>query len=293
MSGRNDDDAAELRLAAAVGAAREQWPAPAALERVKRGVNTAIAGATPSSGPIQARLLRQSTRSAWLRGGGLALLIGAGFGAWRVSVHDTQSQDAAVLGQPAALSAQVAVATAVSPVPVLPPATEVRPLAPVLANSGTAPALRGGAVFAELRRKPQRARPARPALQDVASETAAGANDPESELALLRRALGALQAQPMRSLELAAQHERDYAQGIFGQEREVIAIDALVALQRTGAAEARARRFLESYPRSAHAPRIRTLLGEHEQRPSGKDSMTAAGRSLAKAEKKAAAQGRP
>ena len=285
MSGRNDDNAAELRLAAAVGAAREQWPAPAALERVRRGVGTAIAGASPSTGPTQARLLRRSTRAAWLRGGGLALLIGAGFAAWRVG---TQSEDAALHAQPAMPRAQLIAASAVPAVPVLPAAAPlVRPLVPALAA-------------AETRRKPQRARAVRPVAQDVASGPAAAGTDPESELALLRRALGALEAQPRQSLELAAQHERDYAEGIFGQEREVIAIDALVALQRTGAAEARARRFLESYPRSAHAPRIRTLLGEEEQAKVGQNGQDdkdgkagVSARSLAKVEKKAAGQGAP
>jgi hypothetical protein len=175
------------------------------------------------------------------------VLIGTGFGVWRIAAGGA---DGALQVQPAVASAQATAPTAVPAAPVLPPAVvslEVAPQAPpVLAVS-------------DVRRKPQRARAARapePAVQNVAV-------DPESELALLRRALGALQSQPSHSLELAAQHQRDYAQGIFGQEREVIAIDALLALQRTGAAEARARAFLVHYPRSAHAPRIRALLG-HE-----------------------------
>jgi hypothetical protein len=297
MSARDDDNAAELRLAAAVGAAREQWPAPAALERVRRGVATAVAGSTPSAGPTQARMLRRSTRAAWLRGGSLALLIGAGFGAWRLGAD---SESAAVGAQPgaasaasapmvAAATARVVAATAVAPVPVLEPAVIApQPLAPVLAST-------------ETRRKLQRARAARSAATESRESAApAAALDPETELALLRRALAALAAQPRESLELAAQHEREYAQGIFGQEREVIAIDALLALQRTTAAETRARRFLEHYPRSAHAPRIRTLLGDDEPAsatrpggPSTKDALTAAGRPLAKADEKTSEAGGP
>jgi len=283
MSARDDDNAAELRLAAAVGAARDQWPAPAALERVRRGVATAVAGSTPSAGPTQARLLRRSTRAAWLRGGGLALLIGAGFGGVGVWRLGADSESTAARAQPAVPSAPVVAAAAAPAGPVLPPAVTVaQPLAPVLAGN-------------ETRRKIQRARAARPAAQATReSEAPAVALDPETELALLRRALGALAAQPRESLELAAQHERDYAQGIFGQEREVIAIDALIALQRTTAAETRARRFLERYPRSAHAPRIRTLLGDDEPAratgpigitgPTNKDALSAAARPLAKAD---------
>ena len=252
MSGRNEDNAAEQRLAAALGVAREQWPDAAALARVRRGVATAIAGATPNAGPTQARLLRQTTRGAWLRGGSLAVLIGTGFGVWRIATGG--SDLVAVHAQPPVVSAQAVATTAVPAAPVLPLAAVIPDVAPPVE-----PAL----AASEARRKPQRARAPRVLEQAAATDAVAG--DPESELALLRRALGALQSHPNQSLELAAQHERDYAHGIFGQEREVIAIDALLALQRTGAAEARARAFLAHYPRSAHAPRIRALLGHEEQ----------------------------
>ena len=101
------------------------------------------------------------------------------------------------------------------------------------------------------------------------------APDAVAELALLRRALAALPAQPTLALELAEQHAREHVHGVFAQEREAIAIDASLALQRTAAAEARVRRFLAMYPRSPHAPRLRALLGRqdgaaiptHEQAP--------------------------
>lgn len=261
MSGRNEDNAAQARLAAAVGVAREQWPDAAALARVQRGVAGAIGAGAPSVGPAHARLLRQSTRAAWLRGGSMALLLGAGFGAWRIAAGAGDA--AAVQAQPAVASALV---SAASPVATAVPAAPILPVG-VVVNDAPLPIVQvvaGGETRRKLRARVARASERHAGVHAAVNDAAL---DPESELALLRRALGSLQARPSQSLELAAEHERVYAEGIFGQEREVIAIDALLALQRTGAAEARARAFLSDYPRSAHAPRIRAMLGGDRERP--------------------------
>jgi hypothetical protein len=49
---------------------------------------------------------------------------------------------------------------------------------------------------------------------------------------------------------------------MLAQEREVIAIDALVRLGRRGEADARARRFVGAYPGSPDVQRVETILGE-------------------------------
>ncbi len=82
----------------------------------------------------------------------------------------------------------------------------------------------------------------------------------EAELSLLQRAQKAVATHPSESLALTAEHARDYPRGLFVQEREVIAIDALLGLRQTTRAEERARSFLAAYPRSPHAPRVRALL---------------------------------
>jgi hypothetical protein len=249
MSAREHDDA-ELRLSAAIGAAREQWPDRDALARVREGVAAAVGSPAPVSGSAQARILRRSLRGAWLRGGGsLALVLAAGYGALRLHAG-VAPEPALVVGAPV-VHAQAA-ATTVAPV-------QQEPLAAVVTPQPPEPEL-AAPQKVEPRRKVPRLHLRAPAVVHAAAESAAP-SDPEAELALLRRALAALQAHPKQSLDLVAEHERLYAQGIFGQEREVIAIDALLALQQTSAAEARARAFLARYPRSAHAPRIRTLLG--------------------------------
>jgi hypothetical protein len=82
----------------------------------------------------------------------------------------------------------------------------------------------------------------------------------ESELALLGRARKALATSPSEALALCDLHQRRYDQGLLAQEREVIALDAELRLGRVSAARARAERFRNLYPGSAHLRRIEALL---------------------------------
>ena len=82
----------------------------------------------------------------------------------------------------------------------------------------------------------------------------------ESEMDLLRRAQDALSSDPKRALALCEVHKDHFANGTFTQEREVIAIDALLRLGRRKEAETRAERFDKAYPTSAHRRRIDSLL---------------------------------
>lgn len=89
------------------------------------------------------------------------------------------------------------------------------------------------------------------------------------ELRLLQRARAQAQARPGQALRWVAEHEQRHPRGQFVQEREVIAIHALVALGRLSQAEERARRFARKFPGSAHQRRIRWLLQSGAQRASG------------------------
>lgn len=80
------------------------------------------------------------------------------------------------------------------------------------------------------------------------------------ELALLERARTALASEPARTLALADEHVRRFQRPALAQERERLAIEALVRLGRHGEAEERARRFEETYPSSAHLARVRALV---------------------------------
>jgi len=58
------------------------------------------------------------------------------------------------------------------------------------------------------------------------------------------------------------EHRARFPDGTFVQEREVLAIEALVRLGRGAEAKARADAFAHAFPTSAHRRRIAVLLGE-------------------------------
>jgi hypothetical protein len=84
--------------------------------------------------------------------------------------------------------------------------------------------------------------------------------DPEAEIALLTGAEQALELSPRRTLALLGEHARRFPEGVLAQEREVLAVDAELALGRTAAAAQRARAFLARFPGSAHRHRLESLL---------------------------------
>ncbi|MGO9833752.1 MAG: hypothetical protein ACLP1X_06015 [Polyangiaceae bacterium] len=83
----------------------------------------------------------------------------------------------------------------------------------------------------------------------------------ETEFSLLEQAQRALHGDPQGALDLTDRDAREYPSGALAQEREVIAIEALVQLGRAGEARVRGRSFFQAFPGSAHAPRIAALLG--------------------------------
>lgn len=81
-----------------------------------------------------------------------------------------------------------------------------------------------------------------------------------TEMDLLDRAQRALESSPEAALSLAEEHAARFASGALAPEREVIAISALVALDRRDEALSRAERFCAAYPGSAYQRRIDLLL---------------------------------
>jgi hypothetical protein len=137
-----------------------------------------------------------------------------------------------------------------------PPAAPAPQVARVPADDGIAPAPAPAPVPSPVAGTVDRRRTGpRPADRDVVVAPA-----PESELALLRRAQGALDGDPAAALALTDQHARDYPRGLFAQEREVLAIEALLKLRRKPAAVDRAAQFMRSFAQSPHARRVRALL---------------------------------
>jgi hypothetical protein len=92
-------------------------------------------------------------------------------------------------------------------------------------------------------------------------EPTAVAPDAESEVRLLQRARAALDGAPAEALSLAQQHAARFPSGALAQEREVVAIKAMLRLGREAEARARASRFVASFPGSAHRPGLEALFG--------------------------------
>ncbi len=76
------------------------------------------------------------------------------------------------------------------------------------------------------------------------------------EIEILREAQAALAGSPARALALAEEHARSHPRGNLGQEREMVRIQALVALGKKEEARAAARAFKERHPGSAYTQRI-------------------------------------
>jgi len=96
----------------------------------------------------------------------------------------------------------------------------------------------------------------------MASASGQEVADPALEAPLLRSAQDALRTNPSETLAKTQEHARKYPRGLLVQEREVMAIEALLKLGRRDEAANRAERFSRSFPGSTHQRRIDALLGE-------------------------------
>jgi hypothetical protein len=86
--------------------------------------------------------------------------------------------------------------------------------------------------------------------------------DPALEVSLLQDAHDALATAPATALAKCAEQERLFPSSSVAQEREVIAIDALLRLHRDAEAKARAAAFSARFPGSASQRRVDALLGQ-------------------------------
>lgn len=91
-----------------------------------------------------------------------------------------------------------------------------------------------------------------------------------AEAALLRSARQALATSPDRTLSLTDEHQRRYPNGLLSQEREALAIQALIELGRLAEASSRAEAFDLDYRDSPHRIRIRAALNRAMDAATGK-----------------------
>lgn len=247
MSAQQDDprrlvegDAAFAEIEAGLRGARERGPSAEQAARMRAALGLAPVPATPAQpAPSEAPA---AARSGWLKliAGGL-LVIGAALGIWRGAVSGPHLEPPITAEpQPAAQPAPAEVAPSPATAPA---ATPPIPLEP----SGMA----GGASAHPHRTAPRVNRSA-PVLEAF--------TDPGAELVLLRRAKADARSAPAHALQLVAEHEQRFPNGVLVEEREVIAIEALLASRQRAASEARAARFFKRFPNSAHARRVHALL---------------------------------
>lgn len=81
-----------------------------------------------------------------------------------------------------------------------------------------------------------------------------------SEVELLRRARAALTGRPREAFALTEQHRQHYVHGVFAQERDALAIEALMRAGDLDVARDLARRFIRDYPSSPHAHRLHETM---------------------------------
>jgi hypothetical protein len=173
---------------------------------------------------------RAGSLPRWPLGAGIGIVAIAALGVWLAANR------AAPPAAPEARTSIAAPPRLAAPQPAPRPATSV-PRAPAVPE-------------------PERPRAARPA-----PASAAARDDLAEEVRILRAAEQSLASSPGESLRLGEEHRRRFPRGTLAQEREVVAIDALVRLGRMDAARTRAERFGQSYPGSSHAARVEALVG--------------------------------
>jgi hypothetical protein len=86
------------------------------------------------------------------------------------------------------------------------------------------------------------------------------------EARVLESARRLLETDPARAVSLIDEHARRFPSGALGEERELLAVDALLRAGRVDAAESRARAALRAHPNGVHAARISRLI-ENRQAP--------------------------
>jgi hypothetical protein len=220
-------------LRSALEAGRDELPSLERLQAIGARLGVGTGGAVTGGGTGAAPLAGVSLGAKLV---GLALVAGAVAGGVGLALHFRSRPDPA-------------------------PAAAVQPAPPLAAD---APAPTPLPIFTQA---PAPAPPLDPPRQAPkvpppvrASRAEAHAGDPRAEAALLQQANDALAADPGRALKLCAVHVQRYPSGLLSQEREVIAIEALVGLGRRAEATERADRFRAAHPESSHLRRIEQVL---------------------------------
>lgn len=97
-----------------------------------------------------------------------------------------------------------------------------------------------------------------PAAKSSAAVSATSAKS--TEVDLLRRARAALASRPREAFAITQEHRDQYPSGMFAQERDALAIEALMRAGEMSTARTLAERFVREHPSSPHAHRFRETM---------------------------------
>jgi hypothetical protein len=86
---------------------------------------------------------------------------------------------------------------------------------------------------------------------------------PMDEPSLMDKLRLCAKSDPTLALVLSDEGERRFGESPFAEERRAVAIQALIDLDRIGAARSRAYPFLERYPNGPYASHVAAMTGVH------------------------------
>jgi hypothetical protein len=250
-------------LVDALARAAADLPSTDQLQEIATGLGPELLGGAAQGGPRSGEQRRRSLGPRVARRAAvfkllLAAVVGAaGTGSlvWRAHSRRDEPPKSGAVVQPR--SAPPDTSAAVRPEP------EREPSAPALELPAPKPPRDPAPLRAESTRSTGNESP-EPATSSRLPTGAAAFPDTEdtSEVAILNRAQRIVARDPAGALSLAEDHARRFPSGALAQEREFIAIEALLGLGRRAEASARAAQFRAAFPGSAHARRLDLLLGD-------------------------------
>ena len=261
-----------IDLVRALELSRSELPAPEEMARIAAGLQPMLSSSSDDASEPRARRAPASMRpvaagatfafklllAAAVAAGGLGTVL------WRLRTaawHETAS----LVGPTPSVAAPASKQTSPTSLDLASGA----PTEPATAPTSPIEAHRAQAAAGD---RAVTAQSAAPAARPSGSEPVGGAAFPDAtsaaEAALLGRAERALASDPTRALRLTEEHLSRFPRGVLTQEREFVAIQALLGLGRRSDAAARAAQFHAHFPGSAHLRRLDLLLGAaRDERP--------------------------
>jgi hypothetical protein len=221
----------------------------AELERIRLAVTTRFQTYAPLRPPRPVLSRALALAGTFAVGAGAGVLVSGGIFVAQRGVDRTTSETGPLRSDPG-LVEQNGTASPVDPLPEPGRGTSTEPTLP-----GTPPA----PLRAPPRNAPNVATTPLTSVEPLPLPRAVPSASAD-ELNLLARAQNALSSDPAFALELTSEHVRTFPSGALAQEREVIAIDALLRLDQTAEASIRAATFHRRFPTSAHRRRVDVLF---------------------------------